>query len=54
MKLTRPSNALFYVSVILAVLGLLVFLGTLSLGIDPFWIMTAAFGVLFIGVVAND
>lgn len=54
MRLTRPSNALFIISVVLAILALLVFFGTLTLEISPFWIMTAAFGVLTVGVLAND
>lgn len=54
MSLTRPSNALFIISVVVAILALLVFFGTLTLDLSPFWIMTAAFGILTIGVLAND
>jgi len=54
MKLSRPSNSIFYISVGLAVLAILVFTGTLSLNIAPFWIMTAAFGILGVGVVADN
>ncbi len=54
MNLSRPSNALFYISVALALLAILVFTGTLALNIAPFWIMTAAFGVLLIGVITKD
>lgn len=54
MKLSRPSNAVFYISVILAILAVLVFTGAVSLNIAPFWIMAAAFGVLLIGVITNN
>ena len=54
MKLSRPSEAFFYISVALAIIAVLVFTGVLALQIAPFWLMTAAFGVLLIGVTTNN
>lgn len=54
MRLSRPSEAFFYISVVLAVLAVLVFTGTIALGIAPFWLMTAAYVVLLVGVITNN
>jgi len=54
MNLSRPTETFFYISVGLAVLAFLVFGSVLSLNIQPFWIMTAAFVVLLISVVTNN
>lgn len=54
MKLSRPSEAFFYISVVLAIVAILVFTGTVALQVAPFWLMTAAYGVLFVGVVTNN
>ena len=54
MKLTRPSEAVFYISAALAVLAIIVFADVLSIDIQPFWIMTIAYAVLAFGVLFND
>ncbi|MBN2502931.1 MAG: hypothetical protein JXB38_19280 [Anaerolineales bacterium] len=46
MKLTPPKQATFLISVGLAVIGLLVFTGSLAISISAFWLMTIAFGLL--------
>lgn len=51
MKITAISDTIFYIAVGLAALALLVFFGVLSLNIAPFWIMTAAFGILVVGML---
>lgn len=49
MRLTPPKQVVFFISLVLAIIGLLVFTGTISLGVDPFWIMAAAYALLALG-----
>ena len=54
MNLTRPTFAVFLISVILAALALLSVVGNVAIPVvsdNTFWTMTAAFGLLVIGVV---
>jgi hypothetical protein len=51
MKLTPPKNITFWISVVLGVLGLLAFTGTLKVvPVDAFWL--AFFGLVLL-VLAN-
>ncbi|MCM2474919.1 hypothetical protein HGO38_15665 [Rhizobium sp. CG5] len=50
MYLSRPTQAVFVISIVLAVVALLIFLNILPFAAIPsFWIMTAAFVVLLLG-----
>ena len=50
MKLNRPKNITFWIAVILAVLGLLAFMGSLPpLSAYAFWLVMAGFVLLALG-----
>ncbi|MGV8936866.1 MAG: hypothetical protein ACOH2J_07055 [Allorhizobium sp.] len=50
MYLSRPTQVVFVISVLLAIAALLIFLNVLHFaGIPSFWIMTAAFVLLLLG-----
>ncbi len=50
MKLSRPKNITFYIAVILAVLGLLGFLGIVKpLAAYDFWLVVIGFIILMLG-----
>jgi hypothetical protein len=49
MKTSKPSQAVLIISIVLAVLALLVFTGTLSLDVPPFWLAMGAYIVLLFG-----
>lgn len=49
MKTTPPTQAVLIISIILAVLALLVFTGTLSINISAFWLALGAYIVLLLG-----
>ena len=50
MKLSAPKVTTFWIAVILAVLGVLAFLGTIHLpGNYAFWLVVAGFVVLALG-----
>lgn len=51
MKLTRPTQNVFYISVIIAIVALLANNGSLNLGISGFLLMTIAYILLLAGVV---
>ena len=54
MNLSAPTQIVFYISLALAVLGLLSVFGIISIasmGISNYWIATAAWGVLAFGCV---
>ena len=52
MKLSAPKQAVFYISVVLAALGLLSGFGVIgAVPGNPFYVMTAAWGLLTAGVV---
>lgn len=54
MKLTPPTQVVFFVALVIAIVGLLIFLGTLSVGISAFWVMTIAYVVLALGNVLEN
>ena len=49
MKLTPPTQVVFFIALAIAVIGLLLFLGTFTLGIEAFWVMAIAFVLLALG-----
>ncbi len=50
MNLSAPTQIVFIISVIIAIIGLLMAFGVFSLGaISAFWVMTVAFVVLAAG-----
>ena len=53
MKLSAPTNAFFYASVVLAVLGVLGQFVIAALSGVAFWLLLLGFVVLFIGVVSK-
>ena len=50
MSLSAPTQIVFIIAVIIAIIGLLVFFNVFSFGVAAFWIMTVAFALL---AVAN-
>lgn len=46
MSLSAPTQIVFIIAVIIALIGLLVALGVFSFGVASFWIMAVAFGLL--------
>ncbi len=46
MSLSAPTQIVYIISLIIAVIGLLVFFGVFSFGVSSFWIMAVAFGLL--------
>lgn len=54
MRITKPSRSVFYISLILAVLALLLELGVVSLGVSAFWLMAIAYLILFLGVAMKS
>lgn len=53
MKTNRPSQAILFLSIILAVLALLVFTGNITLDISAFWLALGAYIVLLFGNLAR-
>lgn len=54
MKFNAPTNLFFFASLIIAVLGVLTAMGTLSLiPLASVWIMAIAYGVLAIGCLVK-
>ncbi len=50
MYLSRPTQVVFVISILLAIAALLIFLNVLQFAAIPaFWIMTAAFVLLLLG-----
>ena len=50
MNLSAPTNLVFLIAVVIAVLGILAGLGILAiLPIAPFWLVTIGFGLLAAG-----
>lgn len=49
MRITKPSQTVVIVSIVLAILALLVFTSTLSLNVPPFWLALGAYAVLLFG-----
>lgn len=49
MKLTPPTQAVFFISLVIAIIGLVAFTGTVSIGIEAFWIMAVAYVLLALG-----
>jgi len=55
MKLTPPKQITFWIAVVLAVLGLLSFTGTLTiLPIEAFWLVMIAFVLLAVALMVRD
>lgn len=55
LKLSEPKVVTFWIAVVLAVLGVLAFLGTISaLSEYAFWLVVAGFVVLALGNLMND
>jgi hypothetical protein len=53
MSLSAPTQVVFIIAVIIAVLALVIFLGVFSIGVSSFWIMTIAFVVLAAGCLVK-
>ncbi|MDC0948470.1 hypothetical protein OAS86_03915 [Gammaproteobacteria bacterium] len=51
MNLNAPTNLFFFISVALAVVGLLGYFGIIGFGIHSFWMGFAAWVVLTLGCV---
>lgn len=51
MSLSAPTQVVFLISVIVAIVGLVVYFGVFSFGIPSFWIMTIAYIILLLGNV---
>jgi hypothetical protein len=49
MRITKPSQAVLILSIVLAVLALLVFSGNLALDLPAFWLAMGAYLVLLFG-----
>lgn len=49
MKLTPPTQVVFFISLVIAIIGVLAFTGTVSIGIEAFWIMAVAYVLLALG-----
>ncbi|WP_169054130.1 hypothetical protein [Nitratireductor sp. XY-223] len=50
MKLTAPTNLVFLISLIIAVLGILSGIGAVSLiSISAFWMVTIGYAILAVG-----
>ncbi len=55
LKLSEPKVVTFWISVLLAVLGILAFQGTLAaLGAYAFWLVVAGFVLLALGNLMRD
>jgi hypothetical protein len=55
MRLTPPKQITFWIAVVLAVLGLLSFIGTLTiLPIEAFWLVMIAFVLLAVALMVKD
>lgn len=46
MSLSAPTQIVFIIALVIAVIGLLVAFNVFSFGVSAFWIMTVAFGLL--------
>ena len=54
MKLTPPKNITFWICVVLGVLGLLAFTGTLKLlPVDPFWLEFVGLALLAVALLVK-
>ncbi|MGF0538316.1 hypothetical protein ACQQ2Q_10000 [Agrobacterium sp. ES01] len=54
MNLSRPTQIVFLISLVLAIVALLMVFNVLHfVGIPAFWLMTAAFGLLCLGNVVK-
>lgn len=51
MNLSAPTQAVFLVSVIIAIIALLIFFNVIHIAVPSFWIMTIAYVVLLLGNV---
>ncbi len=55
IKLTRPKNITFWISVVLGLLGLFSKLGTFTvLPIEAFWLLFIGFALLAISILVKD
>jgi len=54
MRINKPSRSVFYISLALAILALLLGLGVVSLGLSAFWTMAIAYLILFLGVTLRS
>ena len=55
MKLTPPKPIIFWIGVVLGLLGLLSFMGVFTaLPIEAFWIAFLGFAVLALGLLVKD
>ncbi|HUU96853.1 MAG TPA: hypothetical protein VM487_14030 [Phycisphaerae bacterium] len=53
MSLSAPTQVVFIIAIVIAILALVVFFGVFSIGISSFWIMTVAFVVLAVGCLVK-
>lgn len=51
MNLSAPTQIVFVIALIVAIVAVLVFLGTFSFGISSFWLMTAAYVIMVLGTL---
>jgi len=53
LKLSAPKEITWWIAVVLGVVGLLVNAGVLSLGINAFWLVAAAFIILAVATLVK-
>jgi hypothetical protein len=53
MNLSAPTQPVFIIAVILALVALLMFLGVFAIGVPSFWIMTVAFALLAVACLVK-
>lgn len=49
MNLSAPTQLVFLISIFLTVISILIFIGSFSIGVPPFWLMFVAYIVLVAG-----
>ena len=55
MKLSAPTQPVFIISLVLAVIGVLPLLGVaIPIGISAVWALVLAYAVLFLGVILKN
>lgn len=54
MRVNKPSRSVFYISLAIAILALLLGLGVVSIGLSAFWTMAIAYLILFLGVTLKN
>jgi hypothetical protein len=54
MKLTPPTQAIFFLSLIVALIALVIGVGAIAFPISAFWLMAIAYVLLLLGNVVEN